>query len=35
MAYPMNLMPLFMNMEEMPGKDLQGGLDKLKTVLEK
>ena len=35
MAYPMNLMLLFMNMEEILGKDLQGGLDKLKTVLEK
>jgi len=35
MAYPMNLTLLFMNMEDMLGKDLQGGLDKLKTVLEK
>lgn len=35
MAYPMNLMLLFMNMEEMLGKDLQGGLDKLKTIMEK
>jgi hypothetical protein len=35
MNYPMNLMLLFMNMEEMLGKDLQGGLDNLKTELEK
>lgn len=35
MTYPMNLMLLFMNMEEMLGKDLQGGLEKLKTVMEK
>ncbi len=35
MAYPMNLMLLFMNMEEMLGNDLQQGLDNLKTVLEK
>lgn len=35
MAWPMNLMLLCMNMEEMIGKDLQGGLDKLKTILEK
>lgn len=34
MAYPMNLMLLFMDMEGMLGKDLQGGLDKLKVVLE-
>lgn len=35
MAYPMNLMLLFMDMEAMLGKDLQGGLDKLKIALEK
>ena len=35
MAYPMNIMLLFMNMEGMLGKDLQGGLDTLKTTLEK
>ncbi len=35
MAYPMNLMLLFINMEEMLGNDLQQGLDNLKTVLEK
>lgn len=35
MAWPMNLMLLCMNMDEMIGKDLQGGLDKLKTILEK
>lgn len=34
MAYPMNLMLLFVDMEEMLAKDLQGGLDKLKVVLE-
>jgi uncharacterized protein YndB with AHSA1/START domain len=35
MAWPMNLMLLCMNMEDMIGKDLQGGLEKLKVVLEK
>ena len=35
MAYPMNLMLLFMDMEGMLGKDLQAGLDKLKVVLER
>lgn len=35
MAYPMNIMLLFMDMEGMLGKDLQGGLDNLKTTLEK
>ncbi len=35
MDYPMNLMLLFMNMEEMIGNDLQTGLSNLKTVLEK
>ena len=35
MAYPMNIMLLFMDMEGMLGKDLQGGLDTLKTTLEK
>ena len=34
MAYPMNLMLLFVDMEGMLGKDLQAGLDKLKVVLE-
>ncbi len=34
MNYPMNLMLLFMNMEEMIGNDLQTGLDNLKIVLE-
>ncbi|MEP7263454.1 MAG: SRPBCC family protein [Bacteroidota bacterium] len=33
--YPFNIMQLFMNMDEAVGKDLQGGLDNLKTVLEK
>lgn len=35
MKYPMNLMLLFMNMEEMLGKDLQKGLEDLKVILEK
>ncbi len=35
MKYPMNLMLLMMNMEDMLGKDLQQGLDKLKVELEK
>lgn len=35
MAYPMNLTLLFMDMENMLGKDLQGGLEKLKVVMEK
>ncbi|MBX3101469.1 MAG: SRPBCC family protein [Bacteroidetes bacterium] len=35
MPYPMNLMLLFMDMEEMMGKDLQQGLDNLKEILEK
>ncbi len=34
MNYPMNLMLLFMDMEEMLGKDLEGGLKNLKAVLE-
>ncbi|MGB4776023.1 MAG: SRPBCC family protein [Daejeonella sp.] len=35
MNYPMNLMLLCMDMDEMIGKDLDNGLSKLKTVLEK
>lgn len=35
MDYPMNLMMLFMDFEEMIGDDLQTGLMQLKTVLEK
>ena len=35
MPYPFNLMGLFMNMDEMLGKDLSGGLANLKEVLEK
>jgi len=35
MAYPMNLMLLFMDFEQMIGDDLQTGLDQLKVVLEK
>ena len=34
MNYPMNFLLLVCNMESMIGKDLQSGLDKLKTVLE-
>jgi hypothetical protein len=33
--YPMNLSLLFMNMDAMLGKDLEGGLNNLKTILEK
>lgn len=32
--YPMNTMLLFMNMDDMLGKDLEGGLVNLKTILE-
>lgn len=35
MSYPMNLMLLFMDMEKMIGDDLETGLEKLKTELEK
>ena len=35
MNYPMNLLLLCMNMDEMLGKDLEGGLNNLKTTLEK
>jgi hypothetical protein len=35
MKYPMNLMLLFMNMEKMIGRDLNNGLQNLKTLLEK
>ncbi len=35
MAYPMNLMKLFMNMEKMLGDDYEKGLANLKNVLEK
>lgn len=35
MPYPMNLMLVFMNMDEMLGKDLAKGLDNLKTNIEK
>lgn len=35
MDYPMNLMMLFMDMEEMIGNDLENGLNNLKIVLEK
>ncbi len=34
MKYPMNLMMLTMNMEEMLAPDLQNGLNSLKTILE-
>jgi hypothetical protein len=35
MAYPMNIMLLFMNMDKLVGKDLETGLINLKTILEK
>lgn len=35
MNYPMNLMKLLMNMNEMVGKDFSTGLTNLKSVLEK
>ena len=34
MNYPMNIMLLFMNMENMLGKDLEGGLANLKNIME-
>lgn len=35
MNYPFNIMGLFMNMDEMIGKDFETGLNNLKTVMEK
>jgi hypothetical protein len=35
MPYPMNIMLITMNTEDMGGKDLQTGLDNLKVILEK
>ncbi len=35
MAYPFNFLGLFMNMDEMIGKDLQEGLNNLKVIMEK
>jgi hypothetical protein len=35
MKYPMNLSLLFMDMDKMLGKDLEGGLNNLKSILEK
>ena len=35
MKYPMNSMLLFMDMDKMLGKDLEGGLQNLKTIVEK
>lgn len=35
MKYPMNLMLAFMDMDKMLGKDLEGGLNNLKSELEK
>jgi len=35
MAYPMNIILLFMSVDEMVGKDFQIGLDNLKKVMEK
>jgi hypothetical protein len=34
MAYPMNLMLLFLNMDKMIGADLETGLKNLKEVLD-
>ena len=34
MAYPMNFMLLFVDMDKMLGKDLQAGLDNLKTNMD-
>jgi len=34
MPYPMNLMLLFIDMDAELGKNLQGGLDNLKAILE-
>lgn len=34
MNYPMNMMLLFMDMDKMLGKDLEGGLQKLKKIIE-
>jgi hypothetical protein len=34
MSYPMNLMLLFMNFDEVLGSDLQNGLENLKEILE-
>lgn len=34
MPYPMNLMNLLMNMDEMIGKDLEGGLNNMKVIVE-
>ena len=35
MAYPMNFMLLFLNMDKLLGKDLETGLDNLKVIMEK
>lgn len=35
MKYPMNGMLLFMDMDAMLGKDLEGGLQNLKAIIEK
>jgi len=35
MMYPFNIMRLFMSMDKMMGKDLEGGLNNLKGILEK
>jgi len=35
MNYPMNIMLLFMNMDNMLGKDLAAGLENLKAIMEK
>ena len=35
MNYPLNIMKLFMNMNEMIGKDFSTGLKNMKNLLEK
>jgi hypothetical protein len=35
MIYPLNIMGLFMNMDEMIGKDFETGLNNLKALMEK
>lgn len=35
MMYPFNIMRLFVSMDKMMGKDLEGGLNNLKGILEK
>jgi hypothetical protein len=35
MAYPFNVMQLFISMEDMLGSDIQEGLNNMKAILEK